>query len=79
MPEQPVEPTKELSDYYAFLENKLGFTRSWIRTDYKFNSVKDAEKTVRAFFGDELGNYLRDNNTSVLPECTGLWTRIKQI
>jgi len=72
---QPTEPTKELSDYYAFLESKLGFTRSWIRTDYKFNSVKDAEKTVRAFFGDELGNYLRDNNTAVLPECTGLWAK----
>jgi len=75
----PVEPTKELSDYYSFLENNLGFTRSWIRTDYKFGSVEDAEKTVRAFFGDELGNYMRDNKTTILPECTGVWTKIKQI
>ncbi|MCK5153302.1 MAG: class I SAM-dependent methyltransferase [Spirochaetales bacterium] len=72
---QPIEPMKELSEYYAFLENKLGFSRSWIRTDYKFNSVDDAEKTVRAFFGDELGDYLKDNKTAVLPECTGLWVK----
>lgn len=74
--EKPIEPTKELSDYYSYLENELGFTRSWIRTDYKFNSVDNAEKTVRSFFGDELGNYLRDNNTVILPECTGFWTKI---
>lgn len=73
--EKPIEPTKELSDYYSYLENELGFSRSWIRTDYKFGSVDDAEKTVRAFFGDELGNYLRDNKTAVLPECTGMWSR----
>jgi len=72
---QPIEPMKELSEYYTFLENKLGFSRSWIRTDYKFSSVDDAEKTVRFFFGDELGDYLRDNKTAVLPECTGLWTK----
>lgn len=72
---QPIEPMKELSEYYNHLENKLGFSRSWIRTDYKFSSVEDAEKTVRFFFGDELGDYLRDNNTALLPECTGIWSR----
>ncbi len=72
---QPVEPTQELYDYYSYLEKELGFTRSWIRTDYKFNSVDDAEKTVRAFFGDELGDYMKNNNTAILPECTGLWTK----
>ena len=73
--EQPIEPTKELADYYSYLENELGFSRSWIRTDYKFSSVEDAEKTVRFFFGDELGDYLRENKTAVLPECTGVWFR----
>lgn len=76
---EPIEPTKELTDYYAFLEGSLGFKRSWIRTDYKFSSVEDAEKTVRFFFGDELGNYMKENNTVILPECTGLWTKIKQV
>ena len=76
---KPIEPTKELSNYYSYLEKELGFTRSWIRTDYKFGSVENAEKTVRAFFGDELGNYMRDNKTTILPECTGVWIRIKQI
>ena len=73
---QPVEPTKELSDYYSFLESKLGFVRSWRRTDYKFSSAEDAEKTVRAFFGNELGDYMKNNNTAILPECTGFWTKI---
>ncbi len=73
--ETPVEPTQELSEYYSFLENENGFTRSWIRTDYKFRSVEDGVETVRAFFGDELGNYLKDNNTAILPECTGFWTK----
>lgn len=72
---QPVEPTQELSEYYLFLEKVLGFSRSWIKTDYKFSSVEDAEKTVRAFFGDELGDYLKNNNTTILPECTGFWTK----
>jgi ubiquinone/menaquinone biosynthesis C-methylase UbiE len=72
---QPIEPMKELSQYYAFLENELGFSRSWIRTDYKFSSIDDAEKTVRFFFGDELGDYLKDKNTAILPECTGFWSK----
>ena len=72
--EKPIEPMKELSEYYSYLENELGFSRSWIRTDYKFSSVEDAEKTVRFFFGDELGDYLKDKNTTILPECTGVWS-----
>jgi ubiquinone/menaquinone biosynthesis C-methylase UbiE len=74
--ETPTEPTKELSEYYSYLENELGFSRTWIRTDYKFDSVEDGERTVRSFFGDELGDYLKNNNTAVLPECTGFWTKI---
>jgi hypothetical protein len=74
--ETPVEPSSELSEYYSYLENELGFSRSWIRTDYKFSSVEDAEKTVRTFFGDELGNYFKNNNTAILPECTGFWAKM---
>lgn len=52
-----------------------GFRNKWIRTDYRFGSLEEAEDLTRFFFGDELGNRLRQNNWVTLPECTGVWWR----
>ncbi len=61
-----------LKDYYPWLD-EVGFQHKWIRTDYQFKSVEEAEELTRFFFGDELGDKVQQNNWIILPECTGVW------
>ena len=69
--ESPIE-LEHLKEYYPWLD-KAGFQKKWIRTDYKFASVDEAEELSRFFFGDELGDKVKTNQWVVLPECTGVW------
>ncbi|KAG5477742.1 hypothetical protein LSCM1_05040 [Leishmania martiniquensis] len=46
-------PTRQ-STYTQRLEERLGFTRTWVRTDYEFKSTADAERMVRFFFGEKM-------------------------
>ena len=69
--ESPVQ-LDHLKDYYPWLE-EAGFKSKWIRTDYKFESIEEAEELSRFFFGDELGDKVLKNSWIVLPECTGVW------
>jgi len=69
--ESPIE-LEHLKEYYHFL-NEKGFQKKWIRTDYKFASIEEAEELSRFFFGDELGEKVRTNKWVILPECTGMW------
>lgn len=69
--ESPIQ-LEHLKDFYPWLD-EVGFQNKWIRTDYKFESVAEAEELSRFFFGDELGNKVRDNEWTILPECTGVW------
>ena len=69
--ESPIK-LEHLKDYYPWLD-KAGFQNKWIRTDYKFESVDEAEELSRFFFGDELGDKVRQNKWVILPECTGVW------
>jgi len=69
--ESPIK-LEHLKEYYPWLD-EAGFQNKWIRTDYKFESVEEAEELARFFFGDELGNKVRQNNWVILPECTGVW------
>ena len=69
--ESPIQ-LEHLKDYYPWLD-ETGFQHKWIRTDYKFESLDEAEYLSRFFFGDELGDKVRKNNWQVLPECTGVW------
>jgi ubiquinone/menaquinone biosynthesis C-methylase UbiE len=61
-----------LARYYALLEQE-GFCSSWVRTDYRFASLAEAEALARFFFGDELAGEVRARGSPFLPECTGLW------
>jgi ubiquinone/menaquinone biosynthesis C-methylase UbiE len=70
--ETPHPPTQGLADYYAFLEAR-GFSATWIRTDYCFASLQEAEELARFFFGDELAAEVVQNEWVILPECTGIW------
>ncbi len=65
-------PPDFLVPYYALLEAQ-GFASRWIRTDYQFDSLDQAEALARFFFGDELADKVRRENWVILPECTGIW------
>ena len=66
-------PPEFLLPYYAFLEAR-GFTRSWIRTDYRFRSWEEARDLTGFFFGSEpIVSLVERGGGIVLPECTGLW------
>lgn len=71
--EMPQPPNEGLAELYAWLENEHGFSATWIRTDYRFESLDEAEQLARFFFGDELAEQIVQNNWVILPECTGVW------
>ena len=73
--ESPAPPAQALADYYQWLEIMHGFNSTWIRTDYEFASVPEAEELTRFFFGDVLADRIVRERLLVLPECTGLWWR----
>lgn len=73
--ETPAPPTEGLAAYYAWLENERGFQSRTIRTDYQFESLDEADRLTRFFFGDELAERVRRENWVILPENTGLWWR----
>ena len=65
-------PPQHLANYFEFLK-EMGFSSTWIRTDYKFESLAEAEELSSFFFGEELGAKVRENQWVILPECTGVW------
>ena len=69
--ESPIQ-LEHLKEYYPWLD-EAGFQHKWIRTDYQFKYVEEAEELSRFFFGDELGDKVRQNGWVILPECTGVW------
>lgn len=73
--ETPNPPAPALAEYYHWLENEHGFSYQWIRTDYEFASVPEAEQLTRFFFGDELADRIVREGLLILPECTGIWSR----
>jgi ubiquinone/menaquinone biosynthesis C-methylase UbiE len=66
-------PPDFLKHYYSLLENRYGFTHKWIRLDYQFKDLQEAENLTRFFFGDELADKVVKENHVTLPECAGIW------
>ena len=69
--ESPIK-LSHLEKFYPWLD-EVGFQNKWKRTDYQFETVEEAEELTRFFFGDELGEQVRQNGWVILPECTGVW------
>lgn len=67
-------PPEKLKAYYDYLE-RAGFSSTWIRTDYRFESVAEAEALVEFFFGPELAGQVMERQQVIVPECTGIWWR----
>lgn len=66
-------PPSFLRAYYDLLENEYGMSHTWIRTDYQFDSLEEAEQLSRFFFGDDLAQQVVREGWTQLPECAGVW------
>ncbi|MEX2161019.1 MAG: class I SAM-dependent methyltransferase [Anaerolineales bacterium] len=73
---EPGPPNAALADYYAWLENELGFRRQVIATDYEFGSVERAAELCGFFFGEQMAANVRANGWSRVPEFTGIWSQL---
>jgi ubiquinone/menaquinone biosynthesis C-methylase UbiE len=71
--ETPNAPSRLLSEFYQWLEEVHGFTHTWIRTDIKFESVEEADRLTRFFFGDAFADDVFQKGRTIVPECTGVW------
>jgi ubiquinone/menaquinone biosynthesis C-methylase UbiE len=65
-------PPEHLRAYFDWL-TEAGFERGWMRTDYRFESLEEAVELSTFFFGEEMGQEVRQKNWIILPECTGVW------
>ena len=75
--EQP-DPPSELLPYFAYLEAH-GFRRDSIRTDYRFQDRAEAELSAKFFFGEAMiARITQDERGVILPECTGLWWKLRK-
>lgn len=70
---QPQAPNEELAELFAYFEEAHGLQYRWIRTDYHFQSVAEADELMRFFFGDEMADKLVAGKHIIVPECTGIW------
>ena len=79
-------PPQHLGPYFVWLTEApfgdgTGFEHGWVRTDYRFESLEEAVELSTFFFGEEMGQEVREKNWQipfralVLPECTGIWWR----
>jgi ubiquinone/menaquinone biosynthesis C-methylase UbiE len=70
---QPEAPAESLKTLYQWWEDEFGFDYRWIRTDYQFESMQEADELLRFFFGDEMADAVQDSGREIVPECTGIW------
>ena len=78
-------PQREGSHFYAHLRQR-GFAQKLVRTDYRFESKKEALKTLGFFFGKGvskraealLGGVKDEGEPCIVPECTALFWRVKR-
>ncbi len=64
-----------LDEYFARLEQHHGFTRSWIRTDYRFDDADTAADVLGGFFGQAMADRIREERWARVPECTAIFER----
>jgi ubiquinone/menaquinone biosynthesis C-methylase UbiE len=73
----PCPPGPSLPLFFSWLQEELGFAMKWIRTDYLFESVEKARELVEFFFGQMVEHEVRASGQVVVPECTGIWWKLK--
>jgi ubiquinone/menaquinone biosynthesis C-methylase UbiE len=71
----PCSPDAALQKFYQLLEEQFGYYKTVISTDYKFSSVEEAELVMGFFFGEKIIPGIRQRNSNIIPEFTGIWTK----
>ena len=71
--EKPIR-LEQVESTYQWLDAN-GFENKWIRTDYRFESVEEATDLAGFFFGEEMMARVLEKQSTILPECTGVWWR----
>lgn len=69
--EEPIH-LEHVESTYQWLDVN-GFQNKWIRTDYQFQSVEEAADLAGFFFGSDMAVRIREKQSTILPECTGVW------
>ena len=67
-------PSRELAELHHWLEAERGFARRELRTDYRFASTAEAAELCGFFFAGAV-----PVAGPRVPECTGLWWRVKSV
>lgn len=70
---KPEAPNDNLAMLYQYWQEKHDFQYQWIRTDYQFESLEEADELIRFFFGDEMADEQVAGKNIIVPECTGVW------
>lgn len=71
---QTPSPPEHLNDYFDFLAEE-GFQSNWLRTDFRFASLQEAQSLAEFFFGEDLAQKVKEKRWICLPECTGIFWR----
>jgi ubiquinone/menaquinone biosynthesis C-methylase UbiE len=71
--EEPVR-LEHVESTYQWLDAN-SFQHKWIRTDYQFESVDEAADLAGFFFGEGMTAQVLEKQSTILPECTGVWWR----
>lgn len=71
--EEPIR-LEHVRSTYQWLDDN-GFENKWLRTDYQFESVDEAADLAGFFFGADMADRVREKQSIILPECTGVWWR----
>lgn len=70
---KPKAPSEDLLNFYSLLENKYGFSKKEIKTDYQFKTNKEARRIAGYFFGDAFEKSLSFETEGIIKEFTGVW------
>lgn len=71
---EPAAPNAGLAAFYESIE-RLGFERTVLRTDYRFESPAETEELLTFFFGESFAAKFAGQVD--VPECTGVWVKRK--
>lgn len=68
----PGAPNETLRRFYQHLEERHGFARTTLSTEYRFASAEEAARITGFFFGPEFSARVRSRD---VPEFTGVWLK----
>lgn len=70
----PAAPHPRLAEFYQILQSRYGLRQTALSTDYRFSTPAEAAVALGFFFGDALGQAVRNNGRAIVPEWTGVWS-----